>query len=517
MDISSFAVFVFKRKVKTLRGFLNGVLKEEKNFFKILSLKRCETLKDLVLQNDFLLRALKAYAVLGRQITFPIKFGEKEYVLEISEYSYKPFSIIFRLIERDIITIFRETNYNLPVATVLLDNDSKILDANPQFERLFGFKREEIIGKNLNELIVPKDEIQDGFNLDGIAKKTGYIRVERERLNKYGKKIPVLVSGAPFKISGDTIGIIGVYEDIRDIKKIQQALYYQATHDILTSLPNRYLLEDRFNIEKARADRSGSKVALFFIDINRFKDINDTYGHEIGDKVIKFVADKLVKSVRKTDSVVRFGGDEFVIVFDEVKQIEDIVSIALKVVNAFSEPFEIDGLSIDVGINVGIAVYLDDGTTLEELLRKGDIAMYNAKAVGTNNFIFYSKEIEEKRLKVISDLKARDIMFRLVFDKSPLPQMIVYDEFKVLRVNEAFVDIFNIDLRKIYAKKLEEIKGLKQVANCLENSHNSEVFIEGVKFQDKEYNLKCSIVSLKISEIKYHLIVIKEVMLSGSK
>ncbi|MGB9832946.1 MAG: PAS domain S-box protein, partial [Caldisericum exile] len=284
MDISSFAVFVFKRKVKTLRGFLNGVLKEEKNFFKTLSLKRCETLKDLVLQNDFLLRALKAYAVLGRQITFPIKFGEKEYVLEISEYSYKPFSIIFRLIERDIITIFRETNYNLPVATVLLDNDSKILDANPQFERLFGFKREEIIGKNLNELIVPKDEIQDGFNLDKIAKKTGYIRVERERLNKYGKRIPVLVSGAPFKILGDTIGIIGVYEDIRNIKKIRQALYYQATHDILTSLPNRYLLEDRFNIEKARADRSGSKVALFFIDINRFKDINDTYGHEIGDK-----------------------------------------------------------------------------------------------------------------------------------------------------------------------------------------------------------------------------------------
>ncbi|BAL80136.1 diguanylate cyclase domain-containing protein [Caldisericum exile] len=518
MEVNPYAVFVFKRKVKTMRGLLKGELKEEKNFFKTLSLKKVKTLNDLAKQNNLILRGLKAFSILNGKVQYPFNINNNEYIFEITEYSYKPYSIILRLVSQDIITIFREMNYDLPIATVLLNNNSKIIDVNPQFENLFGFKGNEIIGKDLNELIVPKNELKDGYSLDNIAKDTGYVRVERKRLTKNGREIPVLVSGSPLKIGEKTIGIIGVYEDIRDIKKVQEALYYQATHDVLTGLPNRYLLEDRFNIEKARADRLGSKVALFFVDINRFKDINDTYGHDIGDRVIKYVAHKLLSSVRSTDSVVRFGGDEFVIVFDEVKEIEDIVSIAMKVVDAFSLPFKFDEYTIDVGINVGIAIYPDDSATLEELLRKGDIAMYEAKVMGTNNFVFYSKEIEEERLKTLSDLKARDIMFRLVFEKSPLPQIIIDDEFRVLRVNESFKKVFKIDLRKIYGKKLVEVEGFEKLLEFLQKDMTSkEIEISSVKFCKGMYNLKYSISCLKSLGRTYYLIVFKEVWESGSE
>ena len=513
MEPNPYAVFVFKRRVKTFKSLLEGRLKEEKDFFQTLKLPKVTNLKELAESSEFIKNALKAFSILEKPLEVKLSKDNNEFIFEISEHSEKPYSIVMRIIPQDIISAFRETNYGLPVATVLLDNESRILDANPQFERLFGYKKEEIIGKDLNKLIVPEEEVQDGYALDEVATETGYVRVERTRLAKDGRKIPVLVSGSPFILKGKKVGIIGVYEDIRDLKKIQEAFYYQATHDILTGLPNRYLLEDRFNMEKARAERNGSKVALFFIDVNRFKDINDTYGHDVGDKVLKYVANKLVKSVRKTDSVIRFGGDEFVVVFDEVKNIEDIVSIAVKIVNVFSEPFKEGDLKIDVGVNIGIAVYPDDGKTLEELLRKGDIAMYEAKATGTNNFVFYSKEIEEARLKKISDLKIREFMFKLVFDKAPLPEVIIDDEFNVLRVNETFKNVFNVDIRKVYGKAIKDLDLLRPLETFISDPENlRESFFFSVKYGEKYYNIECTASALKSFGRTFYLIIFKEVV-----
>jgi len=247
--------------------------------------------------------------------------------------------------------------------------------------------------------------------------------------------------------------------------------------------------------------------------VNRFKDINDTYGHDVGDKVLKYVANKLVKSVRKTDSVIRFGGDEFVVVFDEVKNIEDIVSIAVKIVNVFSEPFKEGDLKIDVGVNIGIAVYPDDGKTLEELLRKGDIAMYEAKATGTNNFVFYSKEIEEARLKKISDLKIREFMFKLVFDKAPLPEVIIDDEFNVLRVNETFKNVFNVDIRKVYGKAIKDLDLLRPLETFISDPENlGKAFSFSVKYGEKYYNIECTASALKSFGRTFYLIIFKEVV-----
>jgi len=405
---------------------------------------------------------------------------------------------------------FRKISYAIPVATVLLDEKSRILDVNPAFENLFGYKKREIIGKDLNELLVPKEEREDGYNLDKIAKDTGYLKVERERLSKDGKRIPVLVSGSSYKLGNGRIGVIGTYEDIRDIKKMQDAFYYQATHDLLTGLPNRYLLQDRFDVEKGRADRFHSKVVLFFIDINRFKDINDTYGHNIGDKVIQYVANTLRLSVRQTDTVVRFGGDEFVILFDEVKKKEDVVNIALNVTNAFSTPFKHEDLVIDVGLNIGITFYPDDGNTLEELLRKGDLAMFNAKATGVNNFVFYSQKMEEARLKTISDLKAREIMFKLVFNKSPLPQIIVDDTLKLLRVNEKFKSVFKIDLKALYGKSLNEIEGFREIGKYIDDLNEDAPKRIVLKIEDKDYNFNCYISKIKSLGKVYYLILFEE-------
>lgn len=518
MEPNPYAIFVFKRRVKTFRGLLSGRLKEEKNFFETLKLKKAEHLKDLAESSKFMRNALKAFSILGTPIELKLNCDIDNFMFEISVYTEKPYSIIMRIIPQDVIAAFREAYYGFPVATVLLDNDSQILDVNPQFERLFGYKREKIIGKDINKLLVPESELKDGYALDEIASQTGYVKVERERLAKGGRKISVLVSGSPFIVKGKKVGIVGVYEDIRDLKKIQEAFYYQATHDILTGLPNRYLLEDRFNMEKARADRSYSKVALFFIDVNRFKDINDTYGHDVGDKILKWVSNKLVKSVRKTDSVIRFGGDEFVVVFDAVRTIEDIVSIAVKIVNAFSEQFKEGGLKIDVTLNIGIAVYPDDGETLEELLRKGDIAMYEAKATGVNNFVFYSKEIEEERLKKISDFKARELMFKIVFDKSPLPEIIIEDNFNILKINEAFKNTCKIDIRRIYGKSIQELEMLKPLESYLTDKKNlGKDFLFNTRCDDKYYNIKCTATAFKSLMGTFYLIVFKEVIEVGSE
>jgi len=513
MENYPYAVFAFKRRVKSFKGLLSGELIEEKDFFKTLSIKEVKTLKELVEHSPLIKHALKAFSLTKSPTRILFNLEGKKFYLSVEEKDIKPYSIVLKIIEEDAIGYFKQMSETVPVALALLDKNSNIIDVNTKFEELFGYKREEIIGKDLNELIVPKEEISDGRKLDEIAGTTGYVRVERKRLRKNGKEIPVLVSGSPFEVDGKTIGIIGVYEDISEIKKIQEVLYYQATHDTMTGLPNRYLLSDRFNLEKAKADRENAKVALFFIDINEFKHINDTYGHDFGDKVIKSVADRLISSVRKTDSVVRFGGDEFVIVFNSVKTLDDIVSIAIKVINAFYEKLEIDGVKLDVPINVGIAVYPDDGETLEELLRKGDLAMYEAKAIGTNNFVFYTKDIEIEHIKEISSQKIRELLFKLIFDKSPLPEVILNKDLRILSINEKFKEVFNLNLRKVYAKSIVEVINEPQIEDALKN-FKKEINPFIIKLGGE--NFKCFVSKVKAFGIEYYLLTLVEVN-NGSK
>ncbi len=568
MENYPFAIFTFDKKVKTFKDYLKGNLTEEKGFFEALKIPPGRTLGEVVRSSPILEELLKAFirinrpssktnqpvAEADRPLATKMTLDGKSIYLEISKCSEIPYAIILSVIpeEKDakaeeedftkkegatgakvptttaeevfsareetaIKTIFKEIIDAIPTAIAILDDKSNIVEVNNQFEKLFGWKKAEIIGKNINELIVPKDNIKDGIYLDNIVKDTGYFKVERKRVAKDGREIPVIISGSSFFLDGKQIGF-AVYEDIKDIKKVQEVLYYQATHDILTGLPNRYALKDIFNIEKAHADREGNKIALFFIDINYFKDVNDTYGHDFGDKVIKKTAELILSSIRGTDTITRFGGDEFVTLFGGIRNIEDAIEVGLKIIDAFSNPFLIDETKIEIGVNIGIVFYPDNGNTLEELLRKADIAMYQAKAMGTNNFVFYSKEIEEARIRTISDLKAREVMFRLVFNKSPIPQLLLDSEFRILRANDSFKNIFKINLRKVYASRLTEIfEGSDKIVATIQNKHNEQtIMVNHVKIEGKDYNLKWTHSLIKSYSSLFYLLAILEVN-SGSE
>jgi diguanylate cyclase (GGDEF)-like protein len=174
-----------------------------------------------------------------------------------------------------------------------------------------------------------------------------------------------------------------LYESHRDVDHL-------ARHDALTGLANRLMLYDRLEHAIAGSQRSGRRIALIFIDLDRFKEINDTRGHAIGDEVLKAVSNRLKKMVREADTVARLGGDEFVILLDSIEDPRQIAPIARKIVDAFRMPLTIDGGEIRTGVSVGISAYPEDGATATDLLDKADLAMYEAKKAGGNTFRFFS-------------------------------------------------------------------------------------------------------------------------------
>ena len=243
---------------------------------------------------------------------------------------------------------------------------------------------------------------------------------------EYKEKViyePVTPNGESFHIVATSIqnpdGTYSKMEVIRNVTKekeneakmIEQRnlLEYQATHDTLTHLKNRKALQERLEEALSRSKRNHTKTALLFIDLDRFKEINDSLGHDIGDKVLIEVAKRLQKSVRKEDVIARLGGDEFTIIVEEIEDENDIASLASKLVQIFSSPLEIDGYKLYLSCSIGISLYPDDGVDVSSLLKFADSAMYKAKAEGRNNFQFYSKEMTKHAFEQIvmqTDLKS---------------------------------------------------------------------------------------------------------------
>jgi diguanylate cyclase (GGDEF)-like protein len=166
-----------------------------------------------------------------------------------------------------------------------------------------------------------------------------------------------------------------------------------ALHDNLTGLPNRMLLNDRMEQALARAERSRGSFALMFVDLDNFKPVNDTYGHRIGDDLLKAVGKRLSGSVRKSDTVARTGGDEFVIVLHELKEQKDAAMLARKILDELSRPFFIEGHELGTSCSIGVSVYPENGRTVAMLLANADAAMYQAKRSGRNNVRFFAPEI----------------------------------------------------------------------------------------------------------------------------
>jgi diguanylate cyclase (GGDEF)-like protein/PAS domain S-box-containing protein len=264
--------------------------------------------------------------------------------------------------------------------------------ANEACCRDLRYTMEELIGMNFSKVMV-KDEVTNVFNNFNQVYRTGepnkgfsHRILRKDGTTGYAEASISLVKNK----QGKVIGFRAVSRDVSERKKLEQKLAEMATHDFLTGLPNRILLNDRFYVAVAHAHRSDSKLAVMSVDLDRFKAVNDTMGHSAGDELLKMVAIRLSYTLRSSDTVARVGGDEFVLLLQEIHNLEDATSIAGKIVESFKAPFVIEGHYLNVSTSIGMAIYPDDGKDLDILMRKSDAAMYHAKKDGGSRFKVFS-------------------------------------------------------------------------------------------------------------------------------
>ena len=284
---------------------------------------------------------------------------------------------------------------NMADSIYFKDRRCRLLRVSRKMARDLGFSdREEIIGKTDIELFGEefgkRTMIDDTRIMDTDEPMIGL--VENRRLQD-GRLNWTLTSKLPIHDdSGKVIGLLGITREINELKQNEINLQYLATHDPLTDLPNRYLMNDRLGQILASARRSGSCFAILYMDLDGFKAVNDTYGHEVGDKLLRQVAQRLRRAVRPTDTVARPGGDEFVVILATLARIEDVKIVAHKVEDCFGRPFEIQDLHIQVKPSIGISLYPEHGEDQETLLKAADYAMYLSKK-RTDAFVIYSADM----------------------------------------------------------------------------------------------------------------------------
>jgi len=291
----------------------------------------------------------------------------------------------------------------VPVRIFWKDKDLNYLGCNKLFAKDAGFEsQDQIIGKNDFELSW-KDEAQGYVDDDRLVMEGGKDKVnyEEQQTQADGKTIWVTTSKTPLRgENSETIGILGSYVDITkqkeamaSIQKARDELGYQAEHDILTGLPNRTLYFDRLNQAIKKASRNSTKAAVIFMDLDRFKEINDSLGHDTGDKVVQLLGTRLQEELREEDTIARFGGDEFIILIESFTDIVNVTEIMQKLMESMERPFEINNHSLHLTLSAGISIYPDDGNKAEVIIRNADTAMYKAKDQGRNTYHFYTKEM----------------------------------------------------------------------------------------------------------------------------
>ncbi|GKT11415.1 MAG: hypothetical protein ISEC1_P0379 [Thiomicrorhabdus sp.] len=281
-------------------------------------------------------------------------------------------------------------------AVAITDQNGVIEYVNAAFERITGYDNEAILGQNLN--LLHSDKHPEEFYTDlwdtissGKVFSDIFINLKRDGTLYYEEK-----TISPLKDdSGNITHYISSGRDISERMEIQERLQYLAHHDVLTDLPNRALFFDRLEQSIFHATRNKTILSVMFLDLDRFKIINDTLGHDTGDLVLKKVAKRLRKVLRASDTIARLGGDEFAILFENIDDLDSTKTIALNLVNTLSKPIITGQHELHVTTSIGISSFPTDGYDANSLLKNADIAMYQAKNLGKNTFQFYHKEMNE--------------------------------------------------------------------------------------------------------------------------
>jgi len=285
----------------------------------------------------------------------------------------------------------------VPFAVIEWDTDFRVVEWNPAAERIFGYTKEEAIGHRAAELILPSHVIEQTSKIwSNLLAANGGNRSTNENQTKDGRIILCEWYNSPLVDDNNhVIGIASVAEDITEKKQFEQKLQYLAYYDELTGLPNRALYKDRLENESRRADRNHTMVGIVFMDIDFFKTVNDTLGHGVGDMLLQAVASRLKSSFRRSDTVSRFGGDEFAILLPDLHAEKEIEDILQNIYNHFTSPFEILDHTLHITLSIGYNFYPLDATNSEMLFRNADAAMYAAKESGRNKYRRYLHEMTD--------------------------------------------------------------------------------------------------------------------------
>ncbi|MDH5445296.1 MAG: diguanylate cyclase [Gammaproteobacteria bacterium] len=292
-----------------------------------------------------------------------------------------------------IATLMGKIFENAEEGVIITDKEANILNVNPAFCHVTGFEYDEVIGKNPR--ILHSGRQDEDFYKKLWHELTHNNRWEGEIWNrrKDGKIYPEWLSiTAVMDDSGEVTHYVAIFSDITSQKDSEERLYYLAHYDNLSKLPNRLAFHDRLKHAISQARRSHHQVAVLFLDLDGFKEVNDSMGHNAGDQVIREVASRLSAAMRESDTIARFGGDEFTILISEIDERKGIETAAQKIIDAVAMPIHIENQDARVTTSIGISLYPQDGDDIETLIRQADMAMYEAKGAGKNKFIFFSQE-----------------------------------------------------------------------------------------------------------------------------
>lgn len=294
-------------------------------------------------------------------------------------------------------------------AIMITDADLKIISVNRAYETMMGFAEAEVEGVD-TMLIGARLHTHSFFrNLVSILKEQGYWQGELLNKRKNGQVFPSWYSISRVSdANGEPENYIAIFNDITEYKNSRAQIEFLAHHDNLTGLPNRVLLNDRLDMAINTAKRQGEKVGVLFIDLDRFKNVNDSLGHSVGDQLLKEAGNRLTTAIRTGDTVSRLGGDEFVVLFPKIRTITDIADLTIKLREALQVPYSVGGISLHITPSIGIAIFPEDGDNTGSLIKNADAAMYLAKEKGRNNYQFYTPILNARtldRLKLESDLR----------------------------------------------------------------------------------------------------------------
>lgn len=308
---------------------------------------------------------------------------------------------------------------NSPDLIYILDLAGKFTFVNDSVTKLLGYEKSDLMGKHYSEFLAEEDRL-----------KAEYVFNERRRESRSNRNIELRLKCNPLdpgrsfevttclielnsmgiysadskdtKIVGTYQGTYGVARDISSRKEAEKLITYQAYHDLLTKLPNRAMLYDRLDLAIKQAERTGEVLIIMFLDLDRFKLINDSFGHVVGDQLLIEVAERLKAETRTGDTLARLGGDEFMLLLPQPTSREQAQRVAQKLISSMQQPFFLKNKEVYVNVSVGISVFPDDSDDINTLVKNADMAMYEVKSSGKNGYIFYNDKLEHAAAEKIS-------------------------------------------------------------------------------------------------------------------